>query len=789
MTTSQPQYRAFPIDEKTTHSSSIKRTVKKYLYHWPLFLIGIIIAVGAAIFYIKTLKPVYEVKATLIINDEKKAPDQKSALQEIDLIRSNKIIENEIEILKSNSLIKQVVNDLDLTVSYSQKGKFSEKDLYKNSPVKFTLISPDGQGVSGEINIIIKDDKSFYIDESTGKRKEFYFKNNTFTSNLGSWKLEPTEKIKRFKGQKIKINVADADKVTIAYQRAIDASLPNKLTTAVVLSLDDSNPQRGRDILNGLIARYTSRGTTERDQEVKNTLDFLDERIGLLSGELKEAEAGIEGFKSSRGLTDISTDAKISLENMQINDGRLNEVNVQLSVIEGVERYVNSSQGAGKSPATVGISDPGLTSLIERLVDLQSQRERLLATTPETNPAFDALNKQISTVKAAIKENIGSIKASLINTRNKLQSFNAGFESSIKNIPTQERQYINIKRQQSIKENLYTYLLQKREELSVQYASRTSHERVVDKAYVGNIKSRKVPLTLGLAFLIGLILPAGFIFIRSALKEQITDIQDIKDSLDVPVISQLEYEQEEKDLIIDKAETSALSEQFRALRINLNHYLGNSKTSHVTLLTSSVSGEGKSFIAKNLGVALAYSGKRTVILELDMRRPKISELFNLSKDHMGMSDFLNQRASLQAIVQDPQFTPNLYVIGSGAHVNNPSELLEKPQLLELITSLRENFDHIIIDSPPVHLVPDAMVLSKLSDITLYIIRQGFTQKTELDFIKVLDEEKQLSNIHIIFNGIERIKYGYGYNYNNSYYTETKKKSPLRAIFTNFSGRF
>jgi tyrosine-protein kinase Etk/Wzc len=784
MVNNMAQYKALIDNEPTI---DIKRSFSKYLYHWPLFLIGIAVCLACGIAYLKITKPVYQVKASLIIKNDQKSADQKSALKEIDLINSNKVIENEIEIIKSNQLIKKVINDLELWVTYKQKDGLFSSDLYKNAPVTFQLMSATGLYDRADLSIQITDDVSFLLITSSGEKRKCLY-GTTLTNSFGKWVLKPTKNLGQFKGKTIKIGISDPDQLASQYQKYIDASLPNKLTSTVVLSLEDRNPQRAKDILNRVIYVYNSSGADEKNQETENTLKFLDQRIASLEGGLTKAEQGIEGFKSSRGLTDITSDSKVSLENMQANSNRLNEVNVQLDVIERIERYVNSPQSIEKSTATLGISDPGLSNLIGKLADLQLQRDKLLATTPETNPDFDPINRQITSTRAAIKENVKNIKLNLQATRSKLQSYNSNFQSSIKEIPTQERQYGSIKRQQSIKENLYNYLLQKREELSVKYASELANDHVVDKAYVDSVKGAKMPMILGVSLLIGIILPTVLLYLRNSLSDRITDVKEIQKETNLPVISELEFEEIKDNLIVDELGTSPLSEQIRALRIALNHTLNNQQ-GMITLFTSSISGEGKSFTSKNLSIALAYSGKKTIILELDLRKPQLYKSFNLQRDHKGISDFLNGRASYEDVIQNSGIMDNLHFISSGASVPNPSELMERDELKQLFAVLKDKYDCVIIDSPPVHLVSDALVLSKLADVTLYLIRQGYTNRTELKFIKHLNENQQLVNVHIVFNGIERVKYGYGYEYNHNYYAHYSQGGVFKSIFSNFSSRF
>ncbi|MCF0062678.1 polysaccharide biosynthesis tyrosine autokinase [Dyadobacter chenwenxiniae] len=785
MTTQQATLATFTLPQAKRESFDIKNIINKYLYHWPLFVISLSISIAAIIFYLKIAKPVYEVNATIVIKDEKKNQNQSSPLHEIDALSSSRIIENEIEVFKSKQLINQVVGELLLNIGYQKiDGPFSQ-ELYNSAPVKLTVVKSGN--ADGTLLITIKDKNSFLIEMPDKTNQTFSFKDE-FKNKFGTWKLEPTDKLDAFVGKQIKISITDPENTALQYQKKLSVALSNKLSTTVILSIDDEIPQRGKDILNRLIFNYNLTGTMQRNREARNTLDFIDKRLASLSTELNEAEKGIEVFKSARGLTDISSNSKISLENMQTNDARLNEVNVQLSVVQEIEKYINSAQNRDKTPTTLGIDDPALRSMIEKLAQLQLQRERLLATTPETNPDFEPINRQIVTTKAAIRENVGSIRASLQNTQRKLLSFNQNFESSIKNIPTQERQYISIKRQQAIKETLYTYLLQKREEISVSYASKLAEDRIVDHAYSGPAKQTQRSMAFAGALLIGLGLPIGLIYVRGLFSAKIKNIQEIKDVVDLAVVAELPLEKSSATLKIENNKATAIAEQFRSLRLKLSYLSGNSTTGRVTLVTSSVPGEGKSFVSSNLAVSLALSGRKTIILELDLRKPKLSSIFATDTLMPGISDYLNGEASLENIIKQSVTESGLDLISSGERIPNPSELLETPQLGYLIEYLRSNYDDIIIDSPPVHLVSDAMIISRFADITLYMIRQGVTEKAELSFLKEIQEQKNLKNVNIVFNGIQRLKYGYGYNYNANYYYDSKHKS-IASPFSDFFGRF
>ncbi|HSM63388.1 MAG TPA: Wzz/FepE/Etk N-terminal domain-containing protein, partial [Gillisia sp.] len=422
------------------NSTSLKDIMVKYINHWPYFLIGLLLAITGAYIYIKIVPPVYEIRATLLINDKKKSPESRSVLEELDVSNSPNIVENELGILKSRNLMAKVVYDLQLWTVYQEKSGIFSQDLYNESPIKFKLVKPGGTLKDKKIKVRIKDQNSFLLLTPGGEEIESDF-GEIYKSTFGNWELIALNNIEEFVGNTITIMLHEPDDIIKSYEKSFEAYLESKLGAFVNLAISDRVPQRGKDILNGLIQNYNEFALAEKDKITQSTIDFIDNRLALMSKELNSAEQEVESFRSSRGLTDISSQSKIYLENVQTNDIKLNEVKVQLSIIEGIERYINSPQSSNLTPAMLGISDEGLNSLIEKLAQLNLQRDQLLATTPADNPVFGPLNRQISSTTASIKSNISSIKSSLLNTKNELESFNSRFESSIRDIPGQERQF------------------------------------------------------------------------------------------------------------------------------------------------------------------------------------------------------------------------------------------------------------------------------------------------------------------------------------------------------------
>jgi len=771
-------YSDFEEFKEESNSLNLREKVSKYLYHWPLFVISIALCLGLAFVHLKFSSPIYFVKAKLLIKD---GANTETALSERDLFKGIKMIENEIEILKSKTLMKQVVTDLQLWTVYEFQNEFRTTDIYGSSPVHFNLLSSD-QPLSGQvITIRIVNRDSFILKQPHSEQKVPF--NTNLQNRFGVWRLTPTDHLNGFIGSTINIRLNDPDAVTHNYLGAVSVTLSRDQSTVVDLGIRDYVPERAENVINRLIVVYNSASVADKNKVSVSTLRFIEDRLASISGELMAVEKDVEGYKSSRGLTDLSSKSRIFLDNVQSNDARINEVKLQFEAINEIERYIRSADNRGIAPATVGITDPILLSLINRLMDLESQREKLLATVPEGNPIFQPINRQISATKRSISENIQGVKSSLRVTQSKLNNFNSSYQASIREIPGQEREFISIKRQQTIKEDLYIYLLQKREEAAVSYASITSGNRVVDSAYYVGQQSVNKPYTYALALIMGFILPGAFIFLRDLIKNRIESSRDIQTSVAVPILGEISFQKLDGLVVLQNLPDRLISEQFRALRTKLNYLHGPRDGGRVTLVTSGMPGDGKSFITTNLAAALANTGRKTIIVELDFRKPAILSSFGLDKP-IGLNDYLSGRASKEEIVQHSEVNPNLFIIGAGQLSANPSELLEQSEMTGLIDWLRINFDEILIDTPPILLVTDAMILARYSDVNLYVIRQGYTHKSQLESVSQLWREHKLQKLNIVFNGVENRGTAYQY----SYY-KTQEKQGVKDRMNSFLKRF
>lgn len=793
--------------------TNLRAVLTKYIYHWPLFILGLLIAGAGAYFYMHIINPVYEVSATILVKDDKKSPEDKPVVPELEQTTSPKNAEAEIEILRSKNLVSKVVNQLQLWTTYTLDQSIRTEDLYESAPFKFEMVQKGDLTRSQQLKVRIKDKNSFEVENQGGHKQTVAF-NTPVKSTFGIWMLKPTDFLDQYVGSKITIGVTDPELVSNNYIKSLDVHLLDKLAPTIGIFTEDEVPKRGKDFLNNLIKAYNDASIAEEKRKTKGTIDFIDRRLDSLSGQLSHSESQVQGYRASQGLADLSSQTKAYLESVNAGEQKLNDVNVQLNAVNTIEQYVNSN--ADNPPATIGISDPTLTNLVDKLSQLQLKKTALLATTPENNPMFDPINKQIASTKGAIREAVKGIKASLLSQKSQIKSFNGRYQASINNVPIQDRKFGDMKRQQDIKENLYTYLLQKREELSLAYASNFPDARIVDRANVGDIKWPRLQLVAAIALIIGLGIPFLIIYFRESFGNRITSRKDI-DALDIPILGEISYEDIGRNQIVVLDKNFLISEQFRALRTNLN-FVHQNRAPHpaglqlnlqkgmvignvlaeqhvtegkgrVTIFTSSVSKEGKSFVSANIASSLAVSGRKTVILEMDLRKPKVSKMFGLAYDHPGISDYLSYNIPLDSIIQPSGLVPNLDVLSCGPIPSDPSELLEKDRYIELITELKERYDDVIIDTPPLHLVTDAMIIARAADVSIYVVRQGYTGKDELEFLHEIYGDDRLPNMNIIFNGIKRNKYGYGYRYDNSYYSESRHKRTFGQSMKHFFSRF
>ncbi|HZF63663.1 MAG TPA: polysaccharide biosynthesis tyrosine autokinase, partial [Chitinophagaceae bacterium] len=558
-------------------------------------------------------------------------------------------------------------------------------------------------------------------------------------------------------------------KISNKLLKSLKVSASNKLATIIDLSLRDAVPRRAEDILNELINAYNQAAITDKNTLAANTLAFVDDRLNAVTHELDSIERAIQKFKSGSGAIDISTQGKLFLQNVSENDQKLSDVNMKIAVLDKVEKFIETGDKSGSIiPSTLGISDPVLSQLLEKLYNYELEYEKLKNTVAENNPILLTVKDQIKKIRPNIVQNIQSQRASLMAGKGNLSSTNGGYNSMLQAIPRKERELLEISREQSIKSNIYAFLLQKREESAISSAAAVSDVKVIDLAQSSSdpVSPNKKIVYL-ISFIAALAFVVGLITLREALNRTILYRKDIEALTDVTVIGEVSYQNVTNPIVVEDGKRTVIAEDFRKIRASLP-FLGIGTNKKKILVTSSIPGEGKSFVAVNLAQTLALTGKKVVLVDMDLNKPSLGVIIN-SDAKNGVSEYLSNQTELEEIIRRTQVNENLFFVSAGALPPNPSELLSNGKVKSLIKYLENSFDYVIIDSAPTTPVSDAFLLTNYCDSTLFVIRHRYTPKM---LIRRLDETIRINpliNTAIIFNGVRdrgfvKNNYGYGYGY-------------------------
>jgi tyrosine-protein kinase Etk/Wzc len=755
----------------------------RYMPYWALFLALLVLCLAGAFVYLHYAIPVYETSASILVKDEKKGLDDSNLMEQLDLFGSKKLVENEIEVIQSRMLMRQVVRNLSLYAPVTYKGKVKDRSAYLWSPVTIQLRHPDS---------LIERKKIFFTYDSAQRQviinqKGYHINEWASIDSIGQvmFLQNPNYQAPEI-NKPLYFSLVSVKEVADGILDKLKTNQATKLSSVIDLKLKDQIPKRGEDILNTLIAEYNKAAINDKNALAYNTLSFINQRLRLVTNELDSVESNIQRYKTDQGIVDISAQGQLYLDNVGANDQKLSAINVQLAVMDQVEKYVTSKDDqASIVPSTFGVDNPDLSQLLVKFYDLQVQYVGLRKTTGENSPLLVSLRNQIDHIKPDILEAVHNVRRNLDAGKGNLSNTSNQYASILKTLPEKEKGLVKISRQQAIKNGIYSFLLQKREETALSYNSAVADTRLVDDADSTVKPVSPIPiLVLLLAAIASFCMGAGIVAIREVFTRNIIFRKEIEQYTSVPVIAEVMYAPSDKPFVVEEGGKSFVAEQFRHLRTSLA-YIGINNRKKKILITSAISGEGKSFIASNLALTLALTNKKVVLIELDLRKPKLSKIFNISRE-TGITNYFTGTRDADHIIKATDVNSNLFLIPSGAIPPNPSELILNGKLEELLKYLETTFDYIIIDSAPTRPVTDAFILSQLCDATIYIVRHGVTPKV---LVRMLDENttsSRLKNLAIVFNGVKnrgmgRYDYGYGYGYNSdSYgYAEDGKKNKKR----------
>lgn len=765
-------------DKDSNFSSSF---IFRYLPYWPLFLLLVLVAVSGAWFYLKFTVPAYETNARILIKDEKKGSEDSKTLESLDLISPKKIIDNEMEVIQSKTLLNEVVKNLNLYAPVSEEQRFKNVSAYISSPV---IVVADSINFKEAAKVYFTADKN-----SIKIGKNSYLLDEWVNTPYGRLKFKKNRyKTAEYTEKKLYFSIVDPKKVVSSLASRLKVTAANKLSSIVNLSFTDEVPARGEDIVNELIKVYNRSIINEKNILASNTSKFIDSRLARVEDDLVLIEHKLQAYRSAKGAVDVDTQGKLFLQNVSTNDQKVSEINTQLSVLNQIESYVRSKDlSNGIVPSTVGVNDPGLEQMVKNVYDLQIEAESLRKTTGENNPLYVSYKDRIDKIRPQILANLQNQRASLQASKNNLSSTNSSYSSVLSSMPETQRQLIDINREQAIKSNLYTFLLQKKEETELSYVSDLFGSKIVDSAesseYPVSPKKKFVYLS---SILMALIAGFGIVVGKETLRSKVMFQKEIEDLTQLPVIGEITAEKSKNAIVIGNNQKTLIAEQFRKLRTTLN-YLGIGAKQKRILITSAISGEGKSFVATNLAISLALTGKKVVLLDFDLNNPSLATKLNIDSNHAGVTEYLQGTTGPENIIRQTEIDENLFFVSTGKLPKNPSELIMNGKAEDLLNYLDGIFDYIVIDIAPVGPVSDAYIISPFCDATLYIVRHGFTPKVFIERIDENNRLNKLNNAAIVFNGVSnrgigsKYGYGYGYGYGYSYtYDEKKSKKSLPA---------
>lgn len=767
--------------EDPLFGSAKKFDFKKYLakvkQNWFWLLLSLVFFVLIAYLYVRYATPIYSTTASVLIKEDESASGEGSLLKAFggDMAPASST-ETEAEIFKTQMLMEQVVKSLNANIIYTAKGKVKDVEL-ADAPFKLRLLGNPGAKVSGSFDVEVKGTQYKLSGPGTNKIVNLYEAFNV--KGLGNVQLERGE-LPADPGKIYSVNVLPVKAVVGAYLKNLQVAIPNKQVNIINLSFSSPIPARSEVILNTLIDAYIKTNIVDKNTIADSTISFINDRLTLVSSELGRVEGNVESFKKENKVTDIAAQAAQLISSSSESVNELAKVQTQLSVITSLEKYLTDEGNSERvMPSGVFLEDPNFSALMERYNTIILEKERSKLSQTEGNPYVQNLNTQIAGVRGDMIRSIGSLKKSLTISRNSLQSRTNNIDNQAGRVPTIQRKYLDLDRQQQIKQELYVFLLQKKEETAISKTSNISNCKVIEKPISNGPISPNRNSIIGYGVFVGLFLPLGIIYLLDVLDTTVKSKEDILASTHVPIIAEIGASASEETIVVSNNSRTAISEQFRNLRTSLSFFQKEGEKK--ILMTSSMGGEGKSFCSINLAATIALTGKKVVVMEMDLRKPNLSNKFNLT-NRVGYTNFItSSTVQVSDIVVPSGLQDNLFVIGSGPIPPNPAELLIHERIHVLMAALERDFDYIIIDAPPVGLVTDAQLLSAHADLTLYVVRENYTHKEQLEIPEDIFRTKKIERMAIILNGASINKsYGYGYGYGNE---EEANPSVFRKLFT------
>ena len=778
---------ASPMGEQEETSSINFQTIyTAVILHWKWFVLSLIICMGCAMIYLRYKTPVYQAYAKLLIkDDDSRGRGGKSGVlttSNLGIMSNSTGIDNEMEILSSLSIAQQAVRDLKLYVNYSLEGKVKDHLIYNSEPISVDLDPSHLEKLNYPISLEINRKGSSYtvtgeyLNPKTGVTNSIEKTITSFPTRIdtktgiitlqsnGDRGLLP-------EGRALKVTILSPKSVAAKYAGSLSVSQTSKTTTIAELVLKDESPQRAVDYLRQLAICYNRQANEDKNEIAVRTEEFINGRLEKINAELGSTEGSLEEYKKRNNMVELKMNAAQAVQNQDVYSQKLAEANTQMALLNSISEYLNDPSNKYQTlPSNVGLSDASATSLIDKYNDIVITRNRLLRSASESSPTVTPLTAQLDDLTSSIKRAMIQARKSMEIERNNIANMYGRYASQTNATPEQERILTQIGRQQDVKSGLYLMLLQKREENSISLAATADKGKLIDDPqYMGKVSPKNSMIML-IALILGLAIPAGVIFIVNFMRYKIEGHDDVAKLTSLPILADIAIASEtaktKADIVVHENQNNQMEEVFRSLRTNLQFIMAENEK--VVLFTSSTSGEGKTFTAANLAVSFALLDKKVVLVGLDIRKPRLAELFEINDHQHGITNLLTQpdptAADVKKQILKSGISNNLDILMAGPIPPNPAELVARKSLDQVIDILKETYDYVLIDSAPVGLVTDTLQIGRVANATVLLCRADYTPKEAFGYINDLAKEKKLPNMCVVINGIDMSKKKYGYYY-------------------------
>jgi len=756
---------------------SLRDIFYKYIRFLPLFILSVAFALLVAYLYLRYSIPIYAVSGSMLIRSEQQGGGGRNNELE-NLMNSNKAdnIANEIEVLKSRPLMQRVVDSLGLQYSYTAKGKIKTVNIYNQGPFKLEALEIFDTASSFTFKVKFQNDKEFRINDD----KTAISFNQVFRNDKGVFRMvrNPAASISK----EYAVTWTPSYDAASNFAGAIQVNLKSAGTGILFVGMRTTNSKMGADIITKLMEEYARYSVEQKDKTSVQKLDFIEDRANFYRHRIDSVQTVLNAYERANNLIDSKAQSDVYFENISEGDKTINELTLKMDIIDILSNYLRDKRNQyQKVPTTLSLEDVTLNLMVAEYNKAQISRQQLLdGNVPVGNPVVKEINDQIEKLRTNVLENLKNIKATFNSNINTIRGKSNQSQTQLRALPEKVKEQLQIQRQLEQLQSMYKFLQEEKEKQGIVKSANVSNSEIINRAYASTVpvKPNRRAIQM-LAVLIGLGLPALFIFMAEILNDKVSTRFDIEKITAAPILGEIGHSYSDKVLVVNKTTRSMVAEQFRIIRSNLQYVL-NKKEKSAILFTSSFSGEGKSYVTTNMGAVLALAGKKTIILEFDIRKPRILAGLGIAKGP-GITNYLIGKADLPDLIKPVPDQENLFVLGCGPIPPNPSELLLDKKMDDLFAWLKEHFDIILVDTAPVGMVSDAMTLSKYVDSTLYLVRQGHTFKKQIGLIDEFYTEKKLPRVSIIINDVKikpgygyygygRYGYGYGYGY-GSYYEE------------------